>query len=68
LGTAIAHFRLSRLEDSVARTLAESAGLVVKRAEAALILAFSPREKEETSGANQGAFDAYNLARASIMR
>jgi hypothetical protein len=28
-GTAIAHFRLSRLEDSVARTLAESAGLVV---------------------------------------
>src|SRR5437899_12105066 len=30
LGTAIAHFRLSRLEDSVARTLAESAGLVVK--------------------------------------
>jgi hypothetical protein len=49
LGTTIAHFRLSRLEDSVARTLAESAGLVVKRAEAALILAFSPREKEETS-------------------
>jgi len=30
LGTAIAHFRLSRLEDSAARALAESPGLVVK--------------------------------------